>query len=70
VKGKDACGKASLKARITIDHNRFIFWDFIKMPWEFPDVDVVGTRDMAESVPVFYVPYIKDEGMFFIKTFL
>jgi hypothetical protein len=70
VKGKDACRKASLIARIAIDHNRFVFWDFIKMAGQFPDVDVVGARDMADSMPVFYIPYIEDEGVFFIKTLL
>ncbi len=69
VKGKDACCKAPLVTGIAIDHNGFIFGDFIKMTGKFPDIPVMGTVDMTDSAPVFYVPYIKDEGMFFFETF-
>ena len=67
---KDTCRKAPFVAGIAIDHNLFIFGDSIKMPGEFPDIDVVGTGDMADSTPVLNVPYIKNEGIFFIETLL
>ena len=70
VKCKDACRQAPFVTGIATDHNRFIFWDFIEMLGEFPDIDMVGTADMADSTPVFDVPYIKDEGIFLVKTLL
>ena len=62
---KDACCKAPFVAGITIDYKVFIFGDFIQMPGEFADIDVMGTVNMADSAPVLYVPYVKDKGVFF-----
>jgi hypothetical protein len=58
---KDTCCEACLEAGVTVYEHGFIRRDFLQMPGQFSDIDVVRIADMADSASVPDVPHIQDK---------